>query len=244
MIRNGGNLNIMKWILYQTLCLVTKKIYVGYHKTENPTVFDGYLGCGVYIQRPSSYKKRETPFQCAVEKYGPDQFWRSILAIVETEEEVKQLEKIIVNEAFIRRSDTYNIKLGGEGGCPDNWGITVYMYDIEGNFVKEFESAFDCYKSLNPSATNGSAVLKAIRTGQTLHGFQFSKEKLPFMKKWEAKKGSHNFKRKVAKYDENMNLLKVYESTLAAKKDGYQNVAKALKYPERKCKNCFFRYIE
>lgn len=42
----------------------------------------------------------------------------------------------------------------------------------------------------------------------------------------------------------NMNLVKIYESTLAAKKDGYQNVAKALKYPERKCKDYYFRYID
>ena len=41
-----------------------------------------------------------------------------------------------------------------------------------------------------------------------------------------------------------MNLLKVYESTLSARKDGFQNVSKALKYPDRKCKGYFFRYID
>lgn len=234
----------MKWILYQTICLANKKIYIGYHNTEDPDVFDGYLGCGVYIQRPSSYKKRETPFQCAVEKYGPDQFWRSTLVIVDTKEEVAKLEALIVNEDFIKRKDTYNIKLGGEGGCPDGWGVKVYMYDSDGNFIKEFESAFECNKSFNANAKNGSAVLKAIRTGQLLHGYQFSREKLPFMKKWEASLGSHSFKKRIGRYDENMNLIEVYESTLAAKKDGYQNVSKALKYPERKCKNYFFRYIK
>lgn len=234
----------MKWIIYQTICLVNKKIYIGYHKTEDPDIFDGYLGCGVYIQRPSSYKKRETPFQCAVEKYGPDQFWRSTIAIFETEEEAQKLEQILVNDEFIRRENTYNVKLGGEGGCPEGWSVKIYMYDLDGNFVQEFNSAFDCNKSFDSKAPNGSAVLKAIRTGQTLHGYQFSKEKVPFMKKWTPIKGSHNFKRKVGKYDENMNLIKVYESTLAAKKDGFQNVSKALKYPERKCKGYFFRYID
>jgi hypothetical protein len=64
------------------------------------------------------------------------------------------------------------------------------------------------------------------------------------MKKWEASLGSHSFKKRVGRYDDNMNLIEVYESTLAAKKDGYQNVSKALKYPERKCKNYFFRYMK
>lgn len=57
------------------------------------------------------------------------------------------------------------------------------MYDLDGNFVKDFETTYECYKFLNPNATNGSAVSKALRLGQTLHGYQFSKEKLPYMKK-------------------------------------------------------------
>lgn len=81
------------------------------------------------------------------------------------------------------------------------------MYDLEGNFVREFKSAMDCNRYFDENAINGSAVLKAIRTGQTLHGYQFSKEKLPYMKKFEVKKGSHNFKRKVGRYDEKGNLL-------------------------------------
>ena len=56
------------------------------------------------------------------------------------------------------------------------------MYDLQGNFVQEFKSAFDCNRFFDKNAVNGSAVLKAIRLGQTLHGFQFSREKLPFMK--------------------------------------------------------------
>lgn len=118
------------------------------------------------------------------------------------------------------------------------------MYDLEGNFVQEFESAFECNKSFDSKAPNGSAVLKAMRTGQILHGYQFSREKVPFMKKWIPTNGSHNFKKRVGKYDENMNLVEIYESTLAAKKAGFQNVCKALKFPERKCKGYFFRYID
>ena len=41
-----------------------------------------------------------------------------------------------------------------------------------------------------------------------------------------------------------MNLIKVYESTLSAKKDGFQNVSKALRCSKRKCKGYFFRYID
>lgn len=44
----------MKYIVYKTTCLVNSKIYIGYHRTSNPEVFDGYLGCGLYKQHNES----------------------------------------------------------------------------------------------------------------------------------------------------------------------------------------------
>nr|DAM35509.1 MAG TPA: GIY-YIG nuclease superfamily protein [Bacteriophage sp.] len=37
--------NNLKWIVYCTTCTINNKIYIGVHKTVNPEVFDGYLGC-------------------------------------------------------------------------------------------------------------------------------------------------------------------------------------------------------
>ena len=44
----------MKYIVYLTLNKKSKvnginKIYVGVHQTDCPDIFDGYIGCGVYI---------------------------------------------------------------------------------------------------------------------------------------------------------------------------------------------------
>ena len=50
----------MKYILYLTLCLENNKIYIGVHKTENPDIFDEYIGCGVRIGVPSSYNDGNT----------------------------------------------------------------------------------------------------------------------------------------------------------------------------------------
>ena len=77
----------MKYIVYLTVCTENNKIYVGVHKTENPDIFDGYLGCGVYTSNPTSYKKSKTPFQYAVNKYGVDKFRRITLKIFDTAED-------------------------------------------------------------------------------------------------------------------------------------------------------------
>lgn len=233
----------MKYIVYLTVCTENNKIYIGVHKTQDPTVFDSYLGGGVYASKPSTYKKSKTPFQYAVNKYGPAKFIRTTISIFNTKQEAFALEAILVNEEFVKRSDNYNLKVGGSGGCSPERYVKIYMYDLNGNFEQEFESAFDCNRFLDKNAKNGSAVLKALRLGQTLHGHQFSKEKLPFLKDFSPKFGSHNFKRKVGRYNDNGELLEIFESTLACKNAGYQNANKSLK-TGRKCKGFIFKYID
>ena len=62
----------MKYIVYKTTCLVNSKIYIGYHQTSNPEVFDGYLGCGLYKQHNEYIKHPKTALHHAVVKYGLD----------------------------------------------------------------------------------------------------------------------------------------------------------------------------
>lgn len=53
----------MKYIVYKTTNQINNYIYVGVHKTANPKVFDGYLGCGVNIKIPYTYQHSKTKFQ-------------------------------------------------------------------------------------------------------------------------------------------------------------------------------------
>ena len=232
----------MKYIVYLTICLVNNKIYIGVHKTDNPEVFCGYIGNGVNIFVPSSYKKSKTPFQFAVNKYGIENFKRITIAVFDNKEDAFKLESELVTEEFVKRSDTYNMKVGGEGGCSPQRFVKIYMYDLDGNFEMEFNSALDCAKYLNPNAKNGSPILKAIRLGQILYNHQFSKEKLPYMKKYKPAPGSHNNKIKVGKYDENGVLLETFNSVSECINAGYKNVQKSLR-TGRKCKGFVFKKI-
>lgn len=96
-------MNEEKWILYQTTNICNGKIYVGVHKPLNTWKSRNYLGSGKALKP-------------AIEKYGRENFRRATLAEFSCAEEAYVAEAGIVTEEFIKRSDTYNVKVGGEGG--------------------------------------------------------------------------------------------------------------------------------
>lgn len=136
----GNNLN-MKYIVYVTTNKINHKIYIGVHQTETPYKFDGYLGCGAFINMPSSYNKNKTHLHNAILKYGVSAFYRITLKVFDTEEEALELEKQLVTEEFVKRPDTYNCTLGG--GMPPVLNKIVYQFDLDGNLIRTWNSIKD-----------------------------------------------------------------------------------------------------
>ena len=238
----------MKYLVYLTYCLASKKIYIGVHETENPDKFDGYLGNGVRINVPASYKHPTTPFKRAVKKYGIDQFRRITISIFDTKEEAYSLEAMLVNEEFIKRDDTYNIKLGGSGGCPEILKKKVYMYDSNGDFVKEFDTVKACMNEIDPEAINQSRIARAIKYGKRVRNFQFSYEKVPCMKKLKHRKMNGytmpNQGAKVGQYTVEGELVKVYDNMTQCVKAGFKNAKQVALGKRNFCKGFIFKYLD
>lgn len=106
------------YLIYQITNKLNGMIYIGKHKTSN--IDDGYMGSGLRICR-------------AIEKYGIENFDKTILFECSSEEEMNAKEAEIINEEFISRDDVYNLKIGGEGGWdyvnknPNNTGSAQFF---------------------------------------------------------------------------------------------------------------------
>lgn len=235
------------YIVYQTICTVNNKIYIGVHKTLT-TEFDGYIGCGVYVNRPASYKNANTPFKYAVCKYGVKSFKRTILKVFSSEKEAYEFEAEIVDENFVKREDTYNIALGGRDSSLGNSKVKVYMYDLEGNFEMEFEGLHDAARYLKPTDGRPGHLCRAIRLGHQYLGHQFSYEKLPYMKKLKHRKlttvNKGNIGPKVGKFDDLGNLLEVYNTMTECVKAGYKNAKQVAIGKRSHCKGYVFKYLD
>lgn len=93
----------MNYIIYKTTNLINGKYYIGCHQTNN--LDDGYIGSGKWLKH-------------AIKKYGKESFICEILHLLSSEEEMFALERSIVNEAVVKDTLSYNLKIGGSGGNP------------------------------------------------------------------------------------------------------------------------------
>ena len=92
------------YIVYKITNKINNKVYIGVHKTKNPN--DDYMGSGRLL--------------ClAIKKYGIENFQKEILYEYKTKTEAYSKEKELVNKDFVKCSNTYNLKVGGIGGCPE-----------------------------------------------------------------------------------------------------------------------------
>jgi len=88
-------------IIYKTINIVNRKIYVGKHSTND--IDDGYLGSGLHLKR-------------SIGKHGKENFKREILELC-TKETLDEREIFWIKELDSINLDVgYNITIGGTGG--------------------------------------------------------------------------------------------------------------------------------
>lgn len=198
----------MNYIVYITINTYNSKFYIGVHKT-NPETFDGYIGCGIYRESQAS---KDIPFHKAVKKYGYNAFKRTIIQIFPDTDEGRtqayQLEQEIVNSTLLKSKNCYNVSVGGFGSINMESKKSVYMFDLNGNYLRKFSCVKEAAMFINNTDLYGT--LKAIRnnclgTSNSSYGYFWS-----YQKKFTYKQ--NNKCKKIAQYTLKGEFIRTFDS--------------------------------
>lgn len=154
------------YIVYKTTNKINGKIYIGIHVTDLSKK-QTYIGCGVF--KKDLKKKVKKGFPEAVRKYGYENFERKILfTYPETEEGLKLAlakEAELVDEDFVKRSDTYNLVPGGQYGGAFALQKQIAQYTIDGQFITVWDSITIAENELNLTSISQNLTGKSKYCG-------------------------------------------------------------------------------
>lgn len=195
-------MNNKKYIVYCTTCTENGKIYIGVHGTENPEIFDRYIGNGLKVGY--TIKNPHTAFQHAIKKYGYSKFKRSTLYVFDNKNEAYNKEAEIVTLDFVKRRDNYNTSIGGiQAGIVYD---SLYQYDLEGNFIREWDSVKE---TVDYYGCNSNRFNMAIKDKRSAFNCYWSKEKFDKLDITGYRKSKHS---EIYCYNESGDLIKYYDS--------------------------------
>lgn len=225
--RNNKHLMELKYIVYITINQCNGKFYIGVHKT-NPEIFDGYIGGGITSEKTVN---KDTAFHNAVKKYGYKNFKRTTIQIFpytdQGRSDAYKLEKEIVTKTLLKSKQCYNTALGGLGSISLEKRKAVYMFDLNGEYLRTFSCVTEAaeYLGLGKDIYTTAKSIRNNCLGTTSSSFGYY---------WSYKKEFNysipNHYKKVAQYTLSGKFLRYYESITEAENVlGISTIKQAIK---------------
>lgn len=140
---------------------------------------------------------------------------------------------------FLKSWDNINKILEIKNKTISNNITKVYCYSLTGEFIKEYNS-IKSVKNDIPNANHGN-IIRAIKNNKTASGFRWAYEKVDNILDYENTIKTKP-KNKVAQYDLQGNLVKVYDSVTECRKE-FPNLLRVIRGERKHCKGYTFRYI-
>ena len=165
----------MFYTIYKTTNLINGKIYVGAHSCSD--VNDSYMGSGGSIKS-------------AIKKYGKHNFSKQILFLADSEEEMFDIERVLVDKTFIKRKDVYNKCEGGLGNInlgqhvvEHGIGIHALQFEERSENSKRMQANLDPDKKFANASKGGKAgAASCIAKKSGIFGLQPEERKVNQMK--------------------------------------------------------------
>ena len=190
----------------------------GIYKITHKYNGKSYIGQSIHIEERWKEHLRGKGSQSLHEdfqKYGIHYFKFEILELC-SQDRLNEREKY-----WISFYDTYNHGYNlNDGGDNHKFAIAktkkeIYCYDLNGNFLKKYESLSDAERDTGISNSN---ISRAVKTNGRTKNFQWSYQYLKSMSPYKRYVGNvgKNSDKPIYQYDKNMNFIKEYPSAREA----------------------------
>lgn len=127
--------------IYKITNNINNKIYIGAHKTSD--LEDDYMGSGTNLKKSQA-------------KYGIENFNKEIIFRAVSSDIMYWVERMIVDEEFVKSDETYNMKIGGIGGFDHTRNMVTVKIDT--NTYKNISKAEYREGNYETSSHNKSVV--------------------------------------------------------------------------------------
>ena len=184
----------MYYIIYKTTNIINNKWYIGFHSTLD--INDRYLGSGKILKK-------------AIKKYGRESFTKELLYVYNDKTEALNKEKEIVNNLIVEDDESYNLKIGGEGG----WDHIITMIKKDIKFKKNLYSKVS------------ETIKKLYKEGKIKSNWDEYNRSKPFKGKTHSKES----KKKISKN----NKSKLQEEEIKRRMEDFNNEDKSYGYISR-----------
>lgn len=154
-------------------------------------------------------------FWSAIEKYGWDNFEHTVLIDGLSKDEACVEEIRLIKELNTQNTDYgYNLADGGSGGCTvrgekHRLSKYVYQYDLDGNFIRQWENAQRAHEQLkiNPSDIHVAAKHKngVKQAGNFMWSYELIDNMEPYVREGRSKAS-------ILQIDQDFNIVREYKN--------------------------------
>lgn len=225
----------MKYYIYLIKNKINNKNYIG--QTIN---YEKRIKEHLYLRKD----RKNMIIDSAINKYGKENFEFKIIDIAYSQNKIDELERKYIKEYNSLIPNGYNILKGGRKQQGSWNNKPIYIYDLNGKFIKEYESSLELERE-----SSGKYKCRQIRRAcnSKTHFYKdiLIKFKSDNFKITNYKKPQSSKKKKVIQYDLNGNIIKKFNSIIEASnetKTSRTSIIMCLKHKYKKSNNYLWSY--
>ena len=225
-------------IIYLITNKINKKKYVGQTTTDLQSRWQQHI-------YDAKTKRTNMPLHFAMNKYGAESFSIEEIDSALSKEELNAKEQFYIcyYNTQIKHNQGYNIELGGENR--EIRGTSVCQFSLKGEKIQEFPTIASAAKATNTIPSGITLCCNKQRRFSNNYQWCYTKDEASFL--GTIPKEQAKTSKAVIQYDDEDNIIKIWESATQAAKElaiPRQHIYKVCKGERKHCGGYRWRYCK